>query len=198
VAYRDPRSPHHQRVERPDRRSEPVRQEGEALRARLPQLRELPAPRPAPHRRRHLAGPPITTTHPAPALSAFPTETRRAMNESCGCAAWARDDVRGWPYAVRDAHRAGDLGARRLLEPGRSKRCSDGIAWPRRTSSRGLARRIRPDCDERRRRPTRRESGPSCRTAMTGNGIRSSHANQAHSIRPFACGTAPELGRSRR
>ncbi len=40
--------------QRADRRPEPVRQEGQALRPRLPQLRALPPPRAAPRRRRRL------------------------------------------------------------------------------------------------------------------------------------------------
>ena len=56
--------------QRPHRRPEPLRQEGQALRARIPQLRALPAPRPAPRRRRHLARPAITTT------DTHPTSTR--------------------------------------------------------------------------------------------------------------------------
>ena len=39
----------------PNRRPEPVREEGEALRSWLQDLRALPAPRPPPRRRRHLA-----------------------------------------------------------------------------------------------------------------------------------------------
>ena len=66
VACRDPRPPRHRRFQRPDRRPEPVRQEGQALRARLPILRALPATRPAPRRRHHLARPAPTATHPNP------------------------------------------------------------------------------------------------------------------------------------
>ena len=55
VADRDPRPPRHRRLQRSHRGPEPVREEGQALRPRLPNLRALPAPRPAPRRRRHLA-----------------------------------------------------------------------------------------------------------------------------------------------
>ena len=63
---RDPRSPHHRREQRPDRRTEPVREESEALRPRVPHLRALPPPRPAPRRRRHLASAPVTATDQNP------------------------------------------------------------------------------------------------------------------------------------
>ena len=62
VARRDPRSPPDRRIERPDRRPQPLRQEGQALRARVPHLRALPPTRPPPRRRHHLARPTITTT----------------------------------------------------------------------------------------------------------------------------------------
>ena len=57
VADRDPRPPRHRRQQRPHRGAEPVREEGQALRPRLPLLRALPAPRAPPRRRRHLARP---------------------------------------------------------------------------------------------------------------------------------------------
>src|SRR5215204_1558158 len=66
VAQRDPRPPRHRSLERADRRLEPVRQEGQALRARLPLLRQLPAPRAASRRRRHLARTTPPTTHQNP------------------------------------------------------------------------------------------------------------------------------------
>ncbi len=39
VAHRDPRPPRHRRLQRPDRGTQPVREEGEAMRPRLPILR---------------------------------------------------------------------------------------------------------------------------------------------------------------
>ena len=66
VAHRDPRPPRHRRVQRPHRRSEPLRQESETLRPRVPVLRQLSTPRAAPHRWRHLADTTPTTAHPHP------------------------------------------------------------------------------------------------------------------------------------
>lgn len=66
VAQRDPRPPRHRRIKRADRRAQPVRQEGQALRPRLPILRPLPATRSTPRRRHHLAATPTPTTHPNP------------------------------------------------------------------------------------------------------------------------------------
>ncbi len=81
VANRDPRPAHHRRIERADRRTESVPQEGQALRPRLPQIRQLPAPSTAPHRRRHLACDTLTTTHPHALL---PTQMRRAEHLARG------------------------------------------------------------------------------------------------------------------
>jgi hypothetical protein len=67
VAHRDPRSSHDRRVERTDRGSEPLREEGETLRARVPQLRAQPTPRATPRRRDHMASATFATTHPNPA-----------------------------------------------------------------------------------------------------------------------------------
>ena len=75
VAHRDPRPPRHRRLQRPDRRTQPVRQEGQALRPRLPILRattgcaccSTPAASPGPNAHdRHASEP------------ALPTQTRRA------------------------------------------------------------------------------------------------------------------------
>ena len=66
LADRDPRPPRHRRLQRSDRRTQPVRQEGQTLRPRLPILRALPAPRATPHRRHHLARTPPTATHQNP------------------------------------------------------------------------------------------------------------------------------------
>jgi hypothetical protein len=74
VAARDPCPPRNRRLQRPHRRPEPVRQEGQALRTWLPQLRALPTPRPAPRRRRHLASTTSATEDPNP----LPTHSRRA------------------------------------------------------------------------------------------------------------------------
>ena len=75
VAHRDPRPPRHRRVQRPDRGPQPVREEGEAMRPRLPNLRALPAPRAPPRRRRHLAR---HDPHHHASEPALPTQTRRA------------------------------------------------------------------------------------------------------------------------
>ena len=73
VAHRDPRPPRHRRLQRSHRGPQPVRQEGEALRARLPHLRALPPPRAPPRRRRHLAATDRSHHASEPAL---PTQTR--------------------------------------------------------------------------------------------------------------------------
>jgi hypothetical protein len=71
----------HRREQRTDRRPEPLRQESQALRTRLPILRELPTPRAPPYRRCHLAdtAPPAAHQNPVP-----PTQTRRAPYHAHG------------------------------------------------------------------------------------------------------------------
>ncbi len=64
LAQRDRRLPRHGRFQRSHRGTEPMREEGEAVRARVPDLQALPPPGAAPRRRHHLAEPASTTTHP--------------------------------------------------------------------------------------------------------------------------------------
>jgi len=66
VADRDPRPPPHRRVERPHRGPQPLREEGQARRPRVPLLRALPPPRAPPRRQRHLAPPPPPAPAPNP------------------------------------------------------------------------------------------------------------------------------------
>ncbi len=75
VADRDPRPPRHRRQQRSDRGPQPVREEGHALRPRVPLVRELPgcASCSTP------AAPPGQPGHARPASEpALPTQTRRA------------------------------------------------------------------------------------------------------------------------
>jgi hypothetical protein len=65
-ASRDPRPPRHRCQQRSHRGAQPVREEGEALRAWLPELQALPAPRTPPCRRCQLAEPSSTAAHPDP------------------------------------------------------------------------------------------------------------------------------------
>jgi hypothetical protein len=66
MAHRDPGPPSHRRQQRPDRSAQPVRQEGEAMRSRLPNLRALPPTSAPPRRRCHLATTSMPPTHQNP------------------------------------------------------------------------------------------------------------------------------------
>ena len=89
----------HRRHQRTDRGPQPVRQEGQALRPRLPNLRALPAPRPAPRRRHHLASTTPTAHASEPAL---PTHSRRArLAQARSSPATPTDELRVVSRAVR-------------------------------------------------------------------------------------------------
>src|SRR5690606_19254138 len=75
VANRDPQPPHHRRLERTHRGTQPGHQEGETSRPRLPKIRPLPTPLPPPRRRNQLAQPTLTTPNPN---TPIPTRMRRA------------------------------------------------------------------------------------------------------------------------
>src|SRR5690606_23244992 len=75
VANRDPEPPHHRRLERTHRGTQPGHQEGETSRPRLPKIRPLPTPLPPPRRRNQLAQPTLTTPNPN---TPIPTRMRRA------------------------------------------------------------------------------------------------------------------------
>ena len=94
VACRDPRPPRHRRLQRPHRGTQPVRQEDQALRPRLPLLRQLPATRPAPRRRHHLARTPNAATdqNPLSPLNPFP-QISSACRITEGQCCWSRSSI---------------------------------------------------------------------------------------------------------
>ena len=99
VADRDPRSPPHRCLERPDRGPEPDGQRSGALRPRVPELRALQAPRPPPSRTTTLARPANATRHPNPTSPRRRVEpvNNRSLRPVSGRTTrhWQRSNVRG-------------------------------------------------------------------------------------------------------